>query len=71
MTNTLDGPIRANHSRVSELNPERFYIEAICANRADATKIGVSCKIDSRESLRFALRIAGSSQINAAASATS
>ena len=66
--------ILANRFRVPELNPffanrasgglkianRRF--EAIRSNRSHVMKIGVFLRIDSRESPRFALRIAGPSE---------
>ena len=67
--------ILANLFRVPELNPllceSRFEglkianrgFEAIRANRSHVMKTGVSLRIDSRESPRFALRIAGPSKV--------
>ena len=71
----LDGPIRANRFRVPELNPlfcesrlgalkianRRF--EEIRANRSNVMNIGFFLRIDSHESPRFALRIAGPSTV--------
>ena len=70
----LDGPIRANHFRVPELNPlsanpvsgalkianRRF--QAIRANRSNVMKTVFFLRVNSRESPRFALRIAGPSK---------
>ena len=70
--------ILANRFRVPELNPffrksrfgglknanRGFEVEAIRANRSHVLKIGVSLRIDSRESPRFALRVAGLSKMN-------
>ena len=73
---TLDGPIRANHFRVPKTNPFLLRIDAnrgFEAIRTNCSKIlktlqnrGSSAnrfsRIDSRESPRFVLRIAGPSQ---------
>ena len=67
---SLGGPIRTKHLGVPELNPlsweSRFgalkavnrRFEAIRANPSSPMKVGAFLRIDSRESPRFALRIA-------------
>ena len=79
----LNGPIRANRLRAPKLNPffanrvsgrkkianRRF--EVIRANRSNVMKVmkvGVFLRIDSCESPRFAVRIAGSSKVRGCSS---
>ena len=49
-------------SRFGGLKVANRRFEAIRANRSHVARIGVSLRIDSRESSRFALRIAGPSK---------
>ena len=69
----LDGTIHANRFRVPELNP--FFANRVSghaltianrrlrANRLNFMRIWVFLRLDSRESPRFALRIAGRSKL--------